>query len=72
MLQINDKRKMKWDIFIIIIAIYNCFQIPIEIAYEPPEMESTGFFVLNTIIDMCFLLDILIHFRTTFYDLETG
>jgi len=35
-------------------------------------MEGPEFFVLNTAIDLMFLLDIIVAFRTTFYDLETG
>ena len=40
---INATRKKIWDIFIIVLAIYNCFQIPIEIAFEPPTLEKPGF-----------------------------
>ena len=57
---------------VIVFAIYNCFSIPFEIAFEPIEMESANFFIGNTLIDLAFALDILIAFRTTFYDIETG
>ena len=35
-------------------------------------MKKPGFFVINSLIDFVFLLDIVINFRTTFYDIETG
>ena len=31
----NPWRK-KWDYFIMILAIYNCLWLPIEISFEPP------------------------------------
>ena len=72
MVSLNSSIKTNWDIFIIILAIYNSFQIPFEIAFEPPEMETSKFFIANTLIDLCFAIDILIAFRTTFYDSSTG
>ena len=54
------------------LAIYNCFSIPFEIAYAPPEMDTNTFLIANTIIDLAFAADIMVAFRTTFYDLETG
>ena len=35
-------------------------------------MKTPGFIVLNSLIDFIFLMDILVNFRTTFYDIETG
>ncbi len=35
-------------------------------------MKSAGFYVLNSLIDFVFFLDIVVNFRTTFYDIETG
>ena len=72
MLRQNDPRKTKWDLVIIFLAIYNSFQIPFEIAFDPEDMKTAGFLVLNTLIDFVFLLDIIVNFRTTFYDIETG
>ena len=35
-------------------------------------MDSTYFLIFNTCIDLCFFADILITFRTTFYDPISG
>lgn len=35
-------------------------------------MKLPAFFVVNGLIDFVFLLDIVVNFRTTFYDSETG
>ncbi len=72
MFKVNDPRIIKWDLFVIILALYNSFSIPFEVAFEPPVMETTGFTVLNNIIDFCFLLDLIINFRTTYYDPVSG
>ena len=35
-------------------------------------MKLPGFTALNSLIDLVFLMDIIVNFRTTFYDIETG
>lgn len=35
-------------------------------------MESTGFLILNTLIDIIFGVDIALQFKTTYYDPFTG
>ena len=54
-----------WDLFIMGCALYNGLTLPIEIAFEPAWMESYSINLLNTLIDIAFLIDIIIVFRTT-------
>lgn len=68
----NDKQRVNWDLFVMIIATWNCFSLPFDVAFEPPIMSSVGFTITNFIIDFCFLLDIIVMFRTTFFDEKTG
>lgn len=70
--QINDPRKIYFEVFVIILAIYNCFGIPFEICFEPPIMESNAFLILNSIIDFFFGIDIYVQFKTTYYDPLSG
>lgn len=72
MIRVNDPRKTIWDLFIIIVAIYNCFSIPLKIAFDPPTLQSAAFETADNIIDFLFVLDIMVAFRTTYYDMETG
>jgi hypothetical protein len=72
MIRVNNPNKTYWEVVIIILAIYNSFQIPVEIAFRPVTMNATGFQILNSMIDMMFLSDIIVQFRTSFYDMETG
>jgi len=64
----NDDLKVKWDILIIIAAIFNCFCIPIDLAYKPDVMQGGIFNFINSMIDFFFILDILVSFRTTYID----
>jgi hypothetical protein len=72
MLRVNNPNKTYWEIIVILLAIYNSFSIPIEIAFAPPLFEHPSFFVFNTLIDLVFLADIVVNFRTTYYDVDNG
>ena len=72
MIKTNASEKTLWDLFIIILAVYNCFQIPFQLAFEPPFLYSSGFSTVNSIIDVMFVCDILIAFRTTYFDIISG
>lgn len=68
MIRPTDTLKFKWDLLIIIGAIFNCFCIPVQLAYSPKFMESSSFLLINTIVDFFFILDIFVSFRTTYID----
>lgn len=44
--------KLRWDVFIMFLAIFNCFSIPFEVAFDPPAMNTLWFLLLNSIIDI--------------------
>lgn len=46
--------------------IFNCYSIPIELSFQPESMQELGFVMLNVIVDLVFLVDIFICFRTSF------
>jgi len=64
----SDQKKAKWDLFIIFLALYNAFSIPIEVCFKLEEMQGVGFITLNWVIDLCFVLDIVVTFHTSFID----
>jgi hypothetical protein len=64
----NDNFKSKWDLMVIFCAVFNCYTIPYKVSFEPPIMNTSFFTVLNLIIDIIFLIDILINFRTSYID----
>ena len=48
--------------------IFNSFSIPFGIAFEPKFMENPAYQICMAIIDMSFIMDIMIVFRTTVQD----
>ena len=42
-LSINDPKKTHWDLFIMILATINCFQIPFDVAFQPELFQSIWF-----------------------------
>ena len=66
----NDKYRMKWDIFIMVLALWNCISIPFDVAFQPEQ--SLTYIIVEYIIDICFGLDIVIAFRTTYINTKTG
>jgi hypothetical protein len=55
-----------------ILATYNCFQIPLDVAFNPPGMKIAFLKVLGGVIDLVFLVDIFVSFRTTFLSPYNG
>jgi hypothetical protein len=66
------KIRIRWDLFIILLAVWNAFQIPINVAFPGSFFDSGWFDILNAFIDVMFLFDILVNFRTTFLNVKTG
>jgi len=71
-LSIDSPVKTRWDLFVMVLATYNCFQIPVDVAFEPAIFGTSPFSILNGLVDLIFFIDICISFRTTFLDERTG
>lgn len=48
----HSKAKVKWDVFVMVLAIFNCFSVPFEVAFKPPSMNSTSFLIVNSLVDI--------------------
>ena len=63
-----NPNKIIWDLFIILLAIYNCIFLPLTLSLlnnfekEYPIIED-----VNLLIDVFFTIDIMLQFRTTEY-----
>jgi len=55
-----------------IVSIWNCFMIPVDIAFQPPALEGLLAVVINYIIDVIFGIDIVLNFRTSYIIEATG
>jgi len=64
----TDNAKQRWDLLVMICALFNCFTVPFKVAFMPPVMDGAYFITLNLLIDLVFALDILTNFRTSFID----
>ena len=64
--------RIKWDLIIIILAIYNSIAIPISLAFDPPSFTYFWILALNNFIDLMFLCDMVMQFRTSYFNPITG
>ena len=72
MIPAGSSFKLRWDLFIMLLAIYNCVITPVNVAFQPAVMETIYFLILNLIIDITFLSDIVVNFRTAYLHEKTG
>ena len=72
----KNQLRMKWDLCIIVLALYNCITIPLDVAF-PSEQEQAvihhtetngvdGTAIFERIVDCLFAVDIAMSFRTTY------
>jgi len=63
---------VKWELIVIILAVYSSIVLPLDIAFKPPALEDYRLKVFNNVIDLLFFLDIVMTFRTTQVNIMTG
>jgi hypothetical protein len=63
---------IKWELFVILLAVYSSIILPLEIAFKPPTLDNKNFKLINHLIDLLFLIDLIITFRTTQINIMTG
>ena len=64
-----------WNNSIILFAMYNSVTIPIAIFYAengPSFISSETIAMLDSVVDLIFLIDVIIVFRTSYLNTETG
>ena len=59
-----------WDLFVIVLALWNCIYIPFEVAFKPEKTDLI--FVSDRIIDVLFAVDIIVNFMTTYVNPKTN
>ena len=57
-----------WTIFMTLVLLTTCFVTPWKIAFS--DEADYNWEIINTIIDFCFAIDMVIIFNTAFYDEE--
>ena len=64
----NMTLKAAWDLLIAVFVVYSMLSVPIEVAFQAAAVG--GWYVVDIAIDAFFLLDVLLSFRTTYFDEE--
>jgi|LauGreDrversion4_2_1035121.scaffolds.fasta_scaffold661754_1 hypothetical protein len=64
MLDFNDLARQRWDMFLIIISVWNAFYIPFLLAFKPDE--NIFLEILMSVMHLSLLLDVLVTFRTSY------
>jgi len=60
----NSFVKKIWDIWIIILVLYNVFFIPLDISLEASSKLPSYFYFVDYLVDAMFFIDIILTFRT--------
>ena len=61
--------KSRWDLVMILFVLYNSWYIPMELSFAYlTENKSAGHCAVDYAIDLCFLFDVVVNFRTTYYN----
>lgn len=68
----HAKFRNTWDIVIIMFSLWNCILVPLHIAFIPESLEETLTLTINGMIEVAFLIDIFLNFRTTIANDLTG
>jgi len=63
---------MRWDLVVILLALYNCVSIPYEVAFNTKITDHWLMTIFNYVVDVCFFLDVVMNFRTTYINNKTG
>lgn len=66
----NGKFRIRWDLWIILLVVYNAIKEPLAIAYI--EIETTGLEIFGYFVDINFIIDLIFNFRTTYINEKTG
>jgi len=66
----DAKRKGQWDWFVLLLVLYTSITVPFCVVfYDLTSIDvSYGGFAVDTLVDICYLVDIFVSLRTTYYD----
>ena len=64
----NNKFRIRWDMIIIMFSMWNSFTAPLDYAYKNNMdfFKSDELFYVDTLLDIMFIFDMILNFRTSF------
>jgi len=72
MLKAQGKSKLKWDFVIILLSLYQAVSIPLDFFLNPEIFKGPHMVTIESMVDLFFVVDIIITFRTTYIDPISG
>eukprot|EP00347_Sterkiella_histriomuscorum_P016745 403352016 len=67
----NSPFKIKWDLFVILLSIYNSILVPFNFAFPNVLGVIPILQVFEYLIDVCFAFDIVVNFRSVYMNQQT-
>ena len=64
----NDRFKLFWDLFIMLLILVQMFLLSVEVAFQPGHAMTSDFQIFKILSVLIFSLDILMKFKTSFYE----
>jgi hypothetical protein len=64
----KNKNKKIWDMFVLMLAMYNSMMIPMDQAFSPEFKFYQTSIIMDGMIDFVFLIDIILMFSTSYLD----
>jgi len=71
-MRVNHMFRIYWDLVVMVLAVWNVFCIPYTLVFDFEYSDRTDIMAINLTIDIFFMLDIALTFRTTYYSTITG
>ncbi len=70
MIRCNDPIKFWWDVLVLCLAIFICYLLPVEVAFEPSFGHTIWWKAVEYFIEVVFAIDVLVHFNTSLYNTD--
>ena len=67
----ESRPKEIWDLFIILLAMQTSFFVPLELSFpgfKTTLFDKAGFLIWDNMMDLFFLIDIILTFKTSYVD----
>eukprot|EP00940_MAST-03C_sp_MAST-3C-sp2_P001910 g1910.t1 len=66
--ELHDRRRLLWDVVILLLLSYTAVWIPVRVAFENPPGRFENVQALEVTVDIMFLLDVVVNFLTSYED----
>ena len=66
----NNKWKVQWDLFLMALVFFMLIVVPYRMAFT--SNDNFTWIMVYSVLDFCFLIDIILSFLTSYTDFETN